>query len=210
MKVALINGSPKHKNSASGFLSSLAKKLADQKCECVEIKMNKPEPTSDSLTALCECEAWIVFYPLYVDGVPSHLVSCLKFLEEHKDMFDKKRIYAVSNCGFHDGQQCEWSIEIVSHWSRHMGFDFCGGVGLGGGGAVPELANTSISRACTSTYTKALKRLINEVTEQKAFENYYASINIPRFVFKFAAELGWGKKLVKNGKKRSDIGNIPQ
>ena len=95
MKIALINGSPKHKKSASGFLSSLVKKLAEQKCECFEIKMNKPEPTSESVAKLCECDAWIVFYPLYVDGVPSHLVSCLKFLEDRKESFDKKRIYAV-------------------------------------------------------------------------------------------------------------------
>ena len=209
MKIALINGSPKHKNSASGILSAISKRLAEGKCECVEIKMNQSEPTAESVEKLSECDTWIVFYPLYVDGVPSHLVSCFKFLEERKDSFDKKRIYAVSNCGFHDGRQCEWSLEVIAHWSRHMGFDFGGGVGLGGGGAVPEVAGTPACGALTSTYTKALKRMLREVTEQKSFENYYASINLPRFIFKLAAERGWGRSLIKNGKKRSDIGNIP-
>ena len=210
MKIALINGSPKYKNSASGILSAIVKRLAEGKCECVEIKMNQPEPTADSIDKLSECDTWIVFYPLYVDGVPSHLVSCLKFLEERKESFDKKRIYAVSNCGFHDGQQCEWSLEVIAHWSRHMGFDFCGGIGLGGGGAVPEVYDTPIGGAVTTNYTKALKRLLKEVLERKSFKNYYASINLPRFFFKLAAERGWGRSLVKNGKKRSDIGNIPQ
>lgn len=210
MKIALINGSPKHKNSASGILASLVKRLAKEKCECAEIKMNQTEPTAESVAVLRECGAWIIFYPLYVDGVPSHLLSCLKFLENCKETFGIKRIYAVSNCGFHDGQQCEWSLEVISHWSRHMGFDFCGGIGLGGGGAVPEVYATPAGEAITSNYTKAMKKMIGKVLEQKSFENFYASINLPRFIFKLAAERGWGRSLVKNGKKRSDIGHIPQ
>ena len=210
MKIALINGSPKYKNSASGILSSILKRIANGRCECVEIKMNQPTPSAESVAVLCECDAWIIFYPLYVDGVPSHLVSCMKFLEERKESFKKKRIYAVSNCGFHDGRQCEWSLEVIAHWARHMEFEFCGGIGLGGGGAVPEVYGTPIGGAVTSNYTKALKRLLGEVLEQKSFENFYASINLPRFVFKLAAELGWGRSLVKNGRKKKDIGNIPQ
>jgi hypothetical protein len=210
MKIALINGSPKYKNSASGILSSIFKRISYESCECVEVKMNQPTPSAESVAMLCECNTWIIFYPLYVDGVPSHLVSCMKFLEERKGSFNEKRIYAVSNCGFHDGRQCEWSLEVIAHWARHMGFEFCGGIGLGGGGAVPEVYGTPIGGAVTSNYTKALKRLLGEALEQKSFENFYASINLPRFVFKLAAERGWGRSLVKNGRKKKDIGNIPQ
>lgn len=210
MKIALINGSPKSKNSASGILSLYFKKLAKDKCECVEVRMNRPELTDDAVSVLGECETWIIFYPLYVDGVPGHLLSCLEAIEKIKARFGEKNIYAVSNCGFHDGGQCEWSLDVIKHWSRRAGFVFKGGIGLGGGGAVPEVNDMPVSGMLTSKYNKALKFLLEKAIGKNSFDNFYASINMPRFFFKLAAEYGWGRKLIKNGKKRKDIGYIPQ
>ena len=47
MKIALINGSPKCKESASGALIADFLACAYEKCDCVEIKMNKPKLTDD-------------------------------------------------------------------------------------------------------------------------------------------------------------------
>lgn len=209
MKIALINGSPKFKDSASGILALHFKRLAGDKCECIEIKMNKPELTDEAISILGKCDTWIFFYPLYVDGVPGHLLSCLKTIEKHKEQFGKIAVYAVSNCGFHDGKQCEWSLDVIRHWSRRTGLVFCGGIGLGGGGAVPEVNNMPISGILMSTYNKALKALLEHAIARTGFDNFYASINMPRFFFKRAAEYGWGRKLKMNGKKRKDIANIP-
>ena len=210
MKIALINGSPKHKNSASGILAEQFAKLAKDNCECFEIKMNRFEPTEEMFSMLGQCDTWILFYPLYVDGVPGHFVSCLEAIEKSGYDFGEKSIYAVSNCGFYDGRQCEWSLDIIRNWSRRTGFTFLGGIGFGGGGAVPEVYDTLIGRIITSTYLKALKYLVQKVLAKDNFENFYASINMPRFVLKLAAEIRWGRTLVKNGKKKKDISYIPQ
>ena len=42
------------------------------------------------------------------------------------------------------------------------------------------------------------------------FENIYANVSLPRAIYKAIAELGWGNSLVKNGKKRKDIGFTPK
>ena len=209
MKIALINGSPKCKESASGALISDFLACAYEKCDCVEIKMNKPKLTDDVIGTLAECESWVFFYPLYVDGVPGHLLSCLKELETLKESFGERYIYAVSNCGFYDGRQCEWSLDIIKHWSRRCGFIFGGGNGVGGGGALTTLLNMKPGAKPKSQIDKGLNFLLEKILEENNFENFYTNVSIPRAIYKMAAEHGWGKSLVKNGKKRKDISSIP-
>lgn len=209
MKAALINGSPKFKESASGALISDFLAGAYKKCDCVEIKMNKPELTDGVVDILAECSVWVFFYPLYVDGVPGHLLSCFKELEENKDAFGEKVIYAVSNCGFYDGRQCEWSLDIIKHWSRRCGFIYGGGIGVGGGGALTAFLNMKPGDKPRSKIDKALDFLLQKILEENVFDDFYTNVSIPRAIYKMAAEHGWGKSLVKNGKKRKDISSIP-
>jgi hypothetical protein len=210
VRIALINGSPKCKESASGALITDFLACAHEKCDCVEIKMNKSKLPDDAINILSGCEAWVFFYPLYVDGVPGHLLSCLKELEKAKDLFVGKYIYAVSNCGFYDGSQCEWSLDVIKHWSCRCGFVFGGGIGVGGGGALTVLLNMKPGDKPKSKIDKSLNFMLEKILEENYFDNFYANISIPRAIYKMAAEHGWGKSLVKNGKKRKDIASIPQ
>ena len=210
MKIALINGSPKCNESASGALISDFLACAYEKCDCVEIKMNKPNLTDDTVKALAECEAWVFFYPTYVDGAPGHLLSCFKALENIKEEFGERYVYAVSNCGFYDGRQCEWALDIARHWSGRCGFVFGGGIGVGGGGALTALLGMKPGDRPKSKIDKSLAFLLEKILEETFFEKFYTTISLPRAIYKAAAELGWGKSLVKNGKKRKDINFIPQ
>ena len=210
MRVALINASPKVKDSASGALINDFLSCAHGKYECRVITMNKPSLPEESLAILEECEAWVIFYPVYVDGVPGHILSCLRALEERREELGSKHIYAVPNCGFHDGRQCEPSIEIIGHWSRRAGHSFCGGVGIGGGGALTALLHMKPGDKPSSRVDKSLFRLAENVAELKKAENIFETVFIPRALYKFIAEIGWAMTLKKNGKKRSDIGSRPE
>ena len=210
MRIALINASPKVKESASGALIRDFCACAHEKCDCEVITMNKPTITEEIVETLKSCEAWVIFYPVYVDGVPGHILSCLKALEEKKNDFGQKYIYAVSNCGFHDGRQCEPSIEVIGHWSKRAGHVFGGGVGIGGGGALTVLLRMKPGDKPKSKIDKSLAFLLENILEQKIFEKIYANVSLPRAIYKAIAELGWGNSLVKNGKKRKDIGFTPK
>lgn len=209
MRIALINASPKVKESASGALINDFLACAHGKCECEVVVMNKPTVTDEMLETLKSCESWVIFYPVYVDGVPGHILSCLKTLEGAKDEIGQKRIYAVSNCGFHDGKQCEPSLEVISHWSKKSGHIYCGGLGVGGGGALFALLNMKPGDKPKSKIDKSLDFLLKNVIAKNIFENIYANVGIPRAIYKLIAELGWGRSLVKNGKKKKDIGFVP-
>ena len=210
MKIAIVNGSPKCKESASGALISDFLACAYERCDCVNVRMNKTKLTDDTVRALSECEAWVFFYPLYVDGVPGHLLSCLKELEKLKEGFGEKYVYAVSNCGFYDGGQCKWSLEIIKHWANRCGFVYGGGIGVGGGGALTAMLHMKPGDKPKSKIDKGLNYLLERVLEENSFESIYANISLPRAIYKMVAEYGWGRSLVKNEKKRKEIGHIPE
>lgn len=210
MRIALINASPKCKESASGALINDFLACAYEKCDCTVVRMNKPKLTEDVVESLKACDVWVLFYPVYVDGVPGHILSCLKALENMKHEIGQKYIYAVSNCGFYDGRQGEPSIEIIGHWSKRSGHLFGGGVGIGGGGALTSLLHMKPGDKPKSKIDKSLNFLLVKILEENSFENIYANVSLPRVIYKIAAEHGWEKNLVKNGKKRKDIGAIPK
>jgi hypothetical protein len=209
VRIALINASPKIKESASGALINDFLACSHEKCECTVITMNKPTVTEEMTETLKSCEAWVFFYPVYVDGVPGHVLSCLRQLEARKNELSGKNIYAVPNCGFYDGKQCEPSIEVISHWSRRAGNSFGGGVGIGGGGALTALLRMKPGSKPRCAIDKSLFLLVNSILEKKAIENIYESVAMPRALYKLIAEIGWSMTLKKNGKKRKDIAATP-
>lgn len=210
MRIALINASPKCKESASGALINDFLACAYEKCDCTVIQMNKPKVNEETVELLKECDSWVFFYPVYVDGVPGHVLSCLKVLERMKDEIGRKYVCAVSNCGFHDGRQGEPSIEVFGHWAKRAGHLFGGGIGIGGGGALTVLLHMKPGDKPKSKIDKSLNFLLEKIFEENFFENIYANVSLPRAIYKLAAEQGWRKTLKKNGKKPADIKNIPQ
>ena len=82
MKIALINGSPKVNKSSSGALLEDLKYYLNGKTEIVECEMHVNSAYEKVLDELNTAEAWVFAYPLYVDGIPGHLLSFLAWLEE--------------------------------------------------------------------------------------------------------------------------------
>ena len=90
MKIALINGSPKNMESASGcLLQELKKFLGDDK-EIAEYSFRKPQLNEEEMEQVAESNALVFAFPLYVDGIPSHLLSCIMQLESFLSTIKEK------------------------------------------------------------------------------------------------------------------------
>lgn len=76
MKIALINGSPKVKSSASGILLEDLKVYLGE-TEVMEFGFHTGAVTGEEVEALNQADALVFSFPLYVDGIPGHLLSCL-------------------------------------------------------------------------------------------------------------------------------------
>ncbi|WP_018305336.1 hypothetical protein [Desulfitobacterium hafniense] len=206
LKIALINGSPKAKNSASeAALQALGTFLRDS--EITEYDFRKPQLSFEHLKQLEEQEVWVLAFPLYVDGIPSHLLSCLAQLENHFKArpTPKVTVYCLVNCGFYEGEQCGLALEMVENWCAKSGRQWGQGLGIGAGGMLPALKNVPAGSGPKKNLGKALQTLAANIAHRTSGDNIFITANFPRFAYKFAAEAGWRKMVKANGLKTADL-----
>ena len=132
MKVLILNGSPRAKGSVSGCI---AKKLKRLLFGCTtEIFQIKAGSEQEILEKFKSIDALVFALPLYVDGMPSHVIEFLKkaeaFCKENNCRFN---VYTLSNNGFIEGRQNAVHLEQFRCWCARAGVEWAGGLGIGGG-----------------------------------------------------------------------------
>lgn len=202
-RIALINASPKRKNSASGCALEVLKNYIG---EGNITEYNLRQPQVQDIEAIVEKEILVVAFPLYVDGLPSHLLSCLSQMEQLlKNKDTETIIYTIANCGFFEGKQNRIALEIMENWCAKSNVRWGQGIGIGGGGMMSMLNPKSAEHGPMRDIAAALKKLAEHMKEEQSAENLYVSPNFPRFLYKMAAEMGWRQQIKANGRKRKDL-----
>jgi hypothetical protein len=198
MKILFINGSPKSNNSTSGLvIKELIKQLEDSN-NCITV--NTAGLSRDRfLDGFMGVDAAVIVFPLYVDGIPSHL---LRLLYETKDQLKDKNpdvhIYAVANNGFYEGKQNTLALDMVRHFCDVAGVKWGRGLGIGAGGmlnaspmGVGPLKNIGV----------ALKELAADINGRISGENLFTQPRFPKFLYKMGAHYHWRKSAKNNGIK---------
>lgn len=210
MRIALINGSPKVNNSASGALLEDLKGYIGEKAEVVDFGFHTATISKEVIEELAKTDAWVFVYPLYVDGIPGHLLSCLIQLEEARLQNPQIHIYGVVNCGFYEGIQAEFALKLLRNWSLKAGFIWSGGVGIGGGGGLAMMPKLKPGHGPKAPIDKALEALSDVILKKEVQENNYVSVAFPRLLYKMGAQIGWRQMIKANGGKTKDLGKIPE
>ena len=210
MKIALINGSPKVKDSASGVLLKDVKGYLGEKAETVQLGFHSSAVSEEVIEELSAADAWVFSYPLYVDGIPGHLLSCLIQLEEAGWQNRRISIYGIVNCGFYEGTQTALALRLLRNWSIKAGFICSGGVGVVGGGGLAMMPKTEPGYGPKAPIDKSLAALSDSIFKRKVQENHYVSVALPRFLYKMGAQIGWRQMMRANGGKGKDLGKIPE
>ena len=132
MKTVLINCSPRKRFCASAYFLFLQSLFIGRKK--VKERLRSPADHAHILEQLRDAQAAVFGLPLYVDGVPSHV---LRFLEEMEAFCRenglKLRVYCVANNGFIEGKQNEPLMQVFENFCVRTGLAWGGGVGIGGG-----------------------------------------------------------------------------
>ena len=132
MKTVFINCSPKKRLSASSWFQALSRLLTGG--EKVSEMLRAPADHERIMAELADADAAVFVLPLYVDGIPSHVLPFLEKLEQFSRENDLHfRVYAVANNGFIEGRQNEPLMQEFGHFCARAGLQWCGGVGIGGG-----------------------------------------------------------------------------
>ena len=132
MKTVLLNCSPRKRFCASAYFLFLQSLFVGG--EKVTEKLRSPADHTRILEQLRDARAVVFGLPLYVDGVPSHV---LRFLEEMEGFCLenglKLRVYCIANNGFIEGKQNEPLMQVFENFCARAGIAWGGGVGIGGG-----------------------------------------------------------------------------
>lgn len=201
MKLALIEGSPKAGESASGCLLAALKGVLDGSIQVVEMKLNKAPV--DLYEQISECDSIVLAFPLYVDSVPAHVISFM--LEMMGNVGKPLNVYAIANNGFYEGKQTHVALEVVQNWCDRVGYVWRQGLGVGGGGIVQELRGIPLGKGPKANLGKAYEVLAQNIRESGEGENMYINPNFPRFFYQQMAHMGWRSSVRKNGVKVREI-----
>lgn len=210
MRIALINGSPKVDNSSSSMLLEELKRYLGDKIEVVDFGFHAATISKNVIEELAKTDVWVFAYPLYVDGIPGHLLSCLTQLEEVHLQNPKLYIYGIVNCGFYEGVQAKFALKLLQNWTTKASFVWGGGVGVGGGGGLSMMPKMKPGQGPIAPIDKALKTLAATICKKEVQDNNYISVAFPRFLYKMGAQMGWRQNIKKNGGKVKDLGKMPE
>lgn len=132
MKTVFINGSPKKKLSVSSYLLGIVRLLV--RGEVVSEQVRNVGDHERVLKSIKDAENVVFGMPLYVDGVPSHMLSFMKEMEKIcTDNNIHLNVYLVSNGGFIEGSQNRALMQVMENFSKRCNCQWRGGVGIGGG-----------------------------------------------------------------------------
>jgi multimeric flavodoxin WrbA len=207
IKIALINGSPKVKTSASQYILKTLKTLLKDEDEIVEHQFRTDKISNATLEELVQCDVLVFAFPLYVDGVPSHLINCLYEMEGYfnRNLTKKITVYSLVNSGFYEGQQNAIALETIKNWCHKSKVNWGQGTGIGGGGMLASMENVPQGKGPTKDLWEAFKAVAMNISVGATAEDVYVSPNFPRFAYKFGAEMGWRQKIKANGLRVKDL-----
>jgi multimeric flavodoxin WrbA len=208
MKVCMINGSPKIKDSCSEYLIDEITKLLDNKTEVTVCNANDKILNNGLFNSIYNCDTIVFVFPLYVDAIPSHLVAFLESFQKYLKEQPVKNIsvHAVSNCGFFEGEQNKYALNIIENFCERTGLIWKYGLGIGAGPFIGESKSIPWKTFIKKPIFNAMLDLKNSLeTGEHQNENIFVTAKMPRHMYIWAAHIGWREQAKKNNLKTKDL-----
>ena len=132
MRTVFINGSPKKRYSSSNYFLKLQRAFV--KGQTVFLKLRNRNDHKKIFEQIIAADAVVFSMPLYVDSVPSHILTFLQEMEHFcKENRLNLKIYVIANNGFIEGNQNAPLFCVMENFCMRSDIQWCGGIGIGGG-----------------------------------------------------------------------------
>ncbi len=132
MKTVMINASPKTKGSVSGHILNIQRIMLHG--TVVKEKLRTQGDHDRILEQLRDVDAVLFSLPLYVDGVPSHVLAFMEKMEAFcREHSLKLQLYVLCNSGFIEGNQNRALMRVFENFCHRCKIGWGGGIGIGGG-----------------------------------------------------------------------------
>ena len=133
MDILILSTSPRKSFGTSLYFSKILKLfLAGHHVEIISLK--SVSAYNAVLERFASIDTLVFATPVYVDSIPSTTLEYLQKLEKHIAGNEYKfNVYAITNCGFYEGHQCQFALKTYQLWCERAGVNFLGGIGIGSG-----------------------------------------------------------------------------
>ncbi len=209
-RVVLLNGSPKPGGGTSGVLGEyLLGKLRESGLETEALSAARAIRSAGEmeklLAALASSDLMVLVSPVYVDSLPYPVIKALEEIAEYlggKARRKKRGFAAITNCGFPEALHNDTALEICRCFAGDAGFEWAGGLGLGGGQALegrPLEKSGFLVRHVRKALDLAAEALaVGGVIPAEA-GSLFSKRLMPVWVYLSVGEYGWKRQARKHG-----------
>lgn len=147
MKLLLINGSPKVKNSNTAILLKAFERPLKNKASIKPqtISLAKRPSDEEILEAIHLNDTIIIGFPLYNNSMPSSVLKLLNSMMIHKHDLKNKKIGFLVQYGFVEGIHGQAVEEWLRYWVKESGGHYMGSIIKGGCDGLSKLKKIKMS-----------------------------------------------------------------
>ena len=149
--LALVGSAKKPRSTSEVLGSYLMARMAERGCTTESLSVHTSHRFGDSLETLLDtvdrCDLLVLVFPLYIDSLPALLTRTLELIasrREGRERESRQRLVAIVNNGFPEAGQNEVALRICSRFASETGFEWAGGLALGGGEAINGRSLTDV------------------------------------------------------------------
>ena len=207
--LCIINGSPRQGKGTSSYLISELIKLFNNDVKTKEYYISYFIKDKNLLNEILSFDKVIFVSPLYADCFPSTMLEFMATFEDFikEKNYKKINMYCMVNCGFLEGIQNRTAINILKHYAKRINFNWRFGIGIGGGefmtGSKNMPLNSRMKKPVYNAFLSLKKDIESKSNDQ--VDNILTNAKMPKFIFKFAGNVGWKSMAKKNNLKTKDL-----
>ena len=161
---------------------------------------------------IAEADLLVLVTPLYVDSFPAlatRMLESVARVRAGSGASGSGRFALVVNCGFPEAEHNRTVLRMARHFAESAGYEWAGGLPLGGGGAINPGAPLDAQRGPAEHVKRALDgaaaswaRGAGVATE--AIEAM-AKAPMPDAIYRLMGDLGWRYQAHKHGLAQSEL-----
>ena len=211
--VLLLVGSAKRPRSTSESLGTyLGRRLGERGFETEMLLLHRALKSDsgreDLLAATDRADVLVIAFPLYVDSLPYLVIRAMELVARHRQArgeVKEQRLVAIANCGFPEAHQNDTALAICRQFAREAGFEWAGGLALGGGEAINGQPLPQV-KGMARNVIKSLDLAANALVEGKPVPQEAAGAMAkpitPTWAYTWLGGMGWKRRAKKHGTQK--------
>jgi NAD(P)H-dependent FMN reductase len=157
------------------------------------------------LEATVQADIVVIACPLYVDSVPYVVIRAMELIAKDrqvkKDVLEQ-RLVCIVNCGYPEAYQTDTALAMCRQFAREAGFQWAGGLALGGGEAIggrPLLKVKGMARNVIKSLDLTADALVTGTPVPREAIQKMSKPLIPNCLYIWFGTISWKRQAKKHG-----------